>query len=90
MGNVFIPVVVALLASACGPQAAPPTQESQADNAAVSAPNGVGAQKGAKPPAAASEGPPASAVNDQSGAPGQTATSQGGGDQQGLSGSSPQ
>lgn len=70
--------------------APPPTAASQSDNAAASAPNGVGARQHGPPPTSTPGAPsPTSPAGGQAGQPTQTATSGAGSDQQGVSGASP-
>jgi hypothetical protein len=89
-----------VLVTACSRQHAPaPTAESQSDNAAASAPNGVGSQRDVNGRPGAGTGtaqntpnetaPPSATAQDQTRNTGQSATSRSSADQQGLTASPP-
>lgn len=101
MKRVLLITALALLAAACSRQTNPqPTPASQSDNAAASAPNGVGSQRqdaqrpdaatgttGATAPGSA---PPSATGVEQAGDTTQSATSRSSADQQGVTASPPQ
>jgi hypothetical protein len=96
MKRVLLITAVALLATACSRQTNPqPTPASQSDNAAASAPNGVGsqqqdAQRSATGTTAQGGAPPSATGVEQAGNPTQSATSRSSADQQGVTASPPQ
>lgn len=94
MRNSWIALAALIAAAACsGETERPATPESQADNAAASAPAGVGSTREDKPaPGAPGAGAAATASDATENAHetgGQSATSRSSGDQQGLTGSPP-
>lgn len=99
MRRILLMTAAALLASACSRQTTPaPTPESQSDNAAASAPNGVGSTRDAngQPPGAqagatgAQTAPPSATGAQQTQNNAQSATSRSSADQQGVTASPPQ
>jgi len=98
MKRVLLITAVALLATACSRQTNPqPTPASQSDNAAASAPNGVGSQRQDAQRSASATGttaqggaPPSATGVEQAGNATQSATSRSSADQQGVTASPPQ
>ena len=103
MRRLLLITAAALLASACSRQTTPgPTAESQSDNAAASAPNGVGSTReanGRTPDAAVGQGqgqgqgqttPPSATGVQQTQNDAQSAISRSSADQQGVTASPPQ
>lgn len=90
----WIMLAAALAVTACSREAQQPaTPESQADNAAASAPAGVGATRDGQPPAGSPGATSAPTATDGSEnaheTGGQSATTQSSSDRQGLTGSPP-
>lgn len=103
MRRILLMTAAALLASACSRQTTPaPTPESQSDNAAASAPNGVGSTRdvNGQPPGSqtgaqagatgAQTTPPSATGTQQTQNNAQSATSRSSADQQGVTASPPQ